>query len=135
MARGRATDRGHTRGQLARTGAQMSAHQGTSSLGAGPRGMRRKAVPTAELVQRGSLPGHEERLPLVITPAVDNVDLAGWCTSHAEDVERYLDRYGAVVFRGFPIAGPREFEAVASAIVGELFAQYGDLPPEETSER
>ena len=125
----------------------MSAQQGTSSVTGGPRGMRRKTLQTTELVktsflpgrgelvQRGSLPGNEERLPLVITPAVDNVDLAGWCTSHAEDVERYLDRYGAVMFRGFPIAGPREFEAVASAIAGELFAEYGDLPPEQTSER
>ncbi|TMB86773.1 MAG: hypothetical protein E6J45_13400 [Chloroflexi bacterium] len=113
----------------------MSAQQGTSSVTGSLRGMRRKAVRTSELVQTGFLPSNEGRLPLVITPAVDNVDLAGWCTSHAEDVERYLDRYGAVMFRGFPIAGPREFEAVASAIAGELFAEYGDLPPEQTSER
>jgi alpha-ketoglutarate-dependent taurine dioxygenase len=97
--------------------------------------MRRKALPTTELVQTGFLPGREERLPLVITPAVDNVDLAGWCASHAEEVERYLTRHGAIIFRGFPLAGPPEFEAVASAIAGELFGEYGDLPPEETGQR
>ena len=113
----------------------MSAQQGTSSLTGGLRGMRRKAVPTTELVQTGFLPGNEERLPLVITPAVENVDLAGWCSAHTEDVERYLDRYGAIMFRGFPLAGPPEFEAVASAIAGELFGEYGDLPPEETGQR
>jgi alpha-ketoglutarate-dependent taurine dioxygenase len=97
--------------------------------------MRRKAVQTTELVQTGFLPGNEERLPLVITPAVDNVDLAAWCASHSEDVERHLDRHGAILFRGFPLADAPEFEAVASTIAGELFAEYGDLPPEETGQR
>jgi alpha-ketoglutarate-dependent taurine dioxygenase len=97
--------------------------------------MRRKAVQTTELVQTGFLAGNDERLPLVITPVVDNVDLAGWCVSHAEEVERYLERHGAIIFRGFPLAGPPEFEAVATTIAGELFAEYGDLPPEETGQR
>ncbi len=113
----------------------MSAQQGTSRATEGLRGMRRKAAQTTELVRTGFLPGNEERLPLVITPAVDNVDLAGWCASHAEDVERHLDRYGAIMFRGFPLADAPEFEAVASTIAGELFGEYGDLPPEETGQR
>jgi alpha-ketoglutarate-dependent taurine dioxygenase len=97
--------------------------------------MRRKAVQTAELIQTGFLPGNDGRLPLVITPAVDNVDLAAWCASHLEDVEGHLDRNGAILFRGFPMAGAPEFEAVASTIAGELFGEYGDLPPEETGQR
>ena len=113
----------------------MSAQQGTSGLTGGLRGMRRKAVPTTELVQTGFLPRRENGLPLVITPAVDNVDLARWCAAHTEDVERHLNRYGAITFRGFALAGPPEFEAVASAIAGELFGEYGDLPPEETGQR
>ena len=113
----------------------MSAQQGTSSPTGGLRSVRRKAVPTTELVRTGFLPDNEESLPLVIRPAVDNVDLAGWCSTHAEDLEGYLNRYGAIMFRGFPLAGPPQFEAVASAIAGELFAEYGDLPPEETGQR
>ena len=113
----------------------MSAQEGTPSVTGGLRGMRRKAVATTELVQTGFLPGHEEELPLVIRPAVDNVDLAGWCSAHTDDLERYLDRYGAIMFRGFSLAGPPEFEAVASAIAGGLFGEYGDLPPEETGQR
>jgi alpha-ketoglutarate-dependent taurine dioxygenase len=97
--------------------------------------MRRKAVQSTELVQTGFLAGNEERVPLMVTPAVDNVDLAAWCASHADDVERYLDRHGAILFRGFPLAGAPEFEAVASTIAGELFGEYGDLPPEETGQR
>ena len=97
--------------------------------------MRRKAVQAAELVQTGFLPSNEGRLPLVITPTMDNVDVAGWCAGNAADVERYLDRHGAILFRGFPLAGAQEFEAIASTIAGELFGEYGDLPPEETGAR
>src|SRR2546423_5991634 len=134
MARGRATDHGHTGGQHAQSGAEMSAEHGTpgSSVIGGPRGMRRKAVRAIELVQTGLLPNNEGRLPLLITPAVDNVDVTGWCARNAADVERYLDRHGAILFRGFPLADAPEFEAVASTIAGELFGEYGDLPPEET---
>jgi len=97
--------------------------------------MRRKAVQTTELVQNGFLPGNEGRLPLLVTPAVDNVDLGAWCESHAGEVEGHLDRHGAILFRGFPLTGPPQFEAVASTIAGELFGEYGDLPHEETGQR
>jgi alpha-ketoglutarate-dependent taurine dioxygenase len=72
---------------------------------------------------------------LLITPAMDNVDVAGWCAGNAADVERYLDRHGAILFRGFPLADAPAFEAVASTIAGELFGEYGDLPPEEPGAR
>jgi alpha-ketoglutarate-dependent taurine dioxygenase len=113
----------------------MSTEQGVAGAGAGLRGMRRRAVQATELVMTGFLPDNDRRLPLVITPALDNVDLAAWCSGHAEDVDRYLDRHGAILFRGFPLLGAPEFEAVASTIAGELFGEYGDLPPEETGER
>jgi alpha-ketoglutarate-dependent taurine dioxygenase len=113
----------------------MSAQQEPSGAMGGLRGMRRKAVQTTELVQTGFLPGNEGRLPQLITPAVDNVDLAAWCASHLEDVERHLDSHGAILFRGFPLSGAEDFEAVASTIAGDLFAEYGDLPPEETGQK
>jgi len=71
----------------------------------------------------------------VITPAVDNVDLAAWCSSNREKLDGYLDRYGAILFRGFPLGGTEDFEGVASSIAHDLFAEYGDLPPEAASER
>ncbi len=113
----------------------MSAQQGPSGAAGGLRGMRRKAVQTTELVKTGFLPGNEDHMPLVIEPAVDNVDLAAWCSSNSEEFEGYMDRYGAIIFRGFPLTGAPEFEAVASTIAGELFGEYGDLPPEESGER
>jgi alpha-ketoglutarate-dependent taurine dioxygenase len=113
----------------------MSTEQGVGGGMSGLRGMRRKAVTTAKLVEIGFVPGHEDSLPVVITPAVDNVDLAEWCASHTEELDSYFDRYGAILFRGFPLESAADFEAVASAIAGELFAEYGDLPPESASER
>lgn len=113
----------------------MSAEQGTSSVGGGLRGMRRKAVQTTQLVQAESLPGHEGKVPLVVTPAIDNVDLAAWCASNRGQIDEYLDQSGAILFRGFGLSGAPDFEAVASGIASDLFAEYGDLPPEAASER
>ncbi len=113
----------------------MSAEHGSSGMGGGLRGMRRKAVGSTELVRTGFLPGNEEKMPLVITPAVDNVDLAAWCASHKDELDGYFDRYGAILFRGFPLNDAKEFEAVAASIASDLFAEYGDLPPESASER
>jgi len=109
-----------------------------SSQPSGPgglRGMRRKAVETTNLVQTGFVPGREGEFPLVITPAVDNVDLAGWCASHKDDLDGYFDQYGAILFRDFPLETAGDFEGVASSIATDLFADYGDLPTEDASER
>lgn len=106
-----------------------------SGPGGGLRGMRRKAVTTTDLTRTGFLPGNEERFPLVVTPAVDNVDLAGWCTTHKDELDRHFGTYGAILFRGFGLETAEDFEAVASAIAGDLFAEYGDLPPESANER
>jgi len=109
---------------------------GSSMRGPGGlRGMRRKAVEATELVQTGFVPGNDGRFPLVITPAVDGVDLAAWCASHTDDLDRHFDRYGAILFRGFDLQDASDFEAVASGIAADLFAEYGDLPPESASER
>lgn len=114
----------------------MSAEQGSDGPAVGGlRGMRRKAVSAVKLVDIGFIPGNEDRLPAVITPALDNVDLAGWCAGHEDELSGYLDRFGAVLFRGFGLQDASDFEAVASAIAGDLFAEYGDLPPESASER
>ena len=107
----------------------------SAAAGGGPRAMRRKAVEATKLVETSFLPGREDSMPLVITPAVDNVDLPQWCASHKDEIDGYLDRYGAILFRGFGLTGAADFEAVASSIVPDLFAEYGDLPPEEASQR
>jgi alpha-ketoglutarate-dependent taurine dioxygenase len=112
----------------------MSAELGASGP-AGLRGMRRKAVQTTQLVEIGSVPGNAGSFPRLITPAVDNVDLAAWCAEHKDEIDGYFDRYGAILFRGFDLGSAADFEAVASTIAGDLFADYGDLPPESAGEK
>jgi hypothetical protein len=106
-----------------------------SSAGGGLRGMRRRAVGPTQLIDTAFMPGRGEKMPLVITPAVDNVDLAAWCTANKEQVGGYLDRYGAILFRGFPVKTAKDFETAAASIADDLFADYGDLPQESASER
>jgi alpha-ketoglutarate-dependent taurine dioxygenase len=113
----------------------MSSETGMSGSGGGLRAMRRKAVETSELVTTSFLPEREGKYPIVLSPAVDNVDLAAWCESHQEQLDSYYDQYGAILFRGFEISTPEDFEKVASAITQDLFADYGDLPPESASQR
>jgi hypothetical protein len=113
----------------------MSAEQGTTGPGGGLRGMRRKAVATTKLVNTGFMPGREGKMPLVITPAVDNVDLKGWCAGNKDELDGYFDKYGAILFRGFDLEDASDFEAVATSIANDLFADYGDLPPESANER
>jgi len=113
----------------------MSTEQTESGMGGGLRGMRRKAVQATELVNVGFLPGREEKFPIVITPAVDGVDLAMWCESHRDQLDGYYDRYGAILFRGFDLESPDDFDKVASSITPDLFAEYGDLPPESATQR
>jgi|SRR5579884_1516885 len=111
----------------------MTTERGTN--GGGLRGMRRKTVTATELVKTGFVPGNEDNMPVMITPAVDNVDLAGWCATHLDELNAHFDKYGCILFRGFPLESAGDFEAVASAIAGDLFAEYGDLPPESAGEK
>ena len=105
--------------------------QGERPTGLGK--MRRKAVEMTELVQTSQL--GDNVLPLVVRPGMDGVDLADWATSHRDRIDGWFDKHGAILFRGFALAGVADFESVAGAIAGDLFAEYGDLPPESASQK
>jgi alpha-ketoglutarate-dependent taurine dioxygenase len=88
-----------------------------------------KELVKTELLQPG------ETLPLVIRPAVDDIDLAEWARGHRDFIEANLLKHGALLFRGFDLTTVSRFEQFASAICPELFGEYGDLPREEVSGR
>jgi amino acid adenylation domain-containing protein len=75
----------------------------------------------------------EQPTPLVIQPALDDVDLIDWARTHRQSIETQLLEHGAVLFRGFNIQSPSEFEQFALRICPELFGEYGDLPREGVS--
>ncbi len=91
-----------------------------------------KAVHLAQraLVERRYF-GSDQPLPLVVQPAIDDVDLAAWARDNRTTVEQELFTHGAVLFRGFALKGPEDFEQVAQALCPTLFGEYGDLPREK----
>ncbi|MBX3328845.1 MAG: amino acid adenylation domain-containing protein [Nitrospira sp.] len=82
------------------------------------------------LVERRYLES-DQLLPLVLQPAVDDVDLAAWAQDNRPKVEQDLFAHGAILFRGFALKGPEDFEQVAQALCPALFGEYGDLPREK----
>jgi alpha-ketoglutarate-dependent taurine dioxygenase len=113
-----------------------------TTTGTGPtrslRAVRRKAVDVdaMSLVRmRPFGPGPHGSLPLVIEPAVDGVDLPAWAAANRDEIFAILARNGAVLFRGFGITTPGEFEDAAAAVCPDLFSEYGDLPKEPTARR
>ena len=79
--------------------------------------------------------GASHALPLVIRPAVDDIDLAAWAQDSRPVIETELHKHGALLFRGFPIGSVAEFERFAQAICPELYGEYGDLPKEESGRK
>jgi alpha-ketoglutarate-dependent taurine dioxygenase len=71
-----------------------------------------------------------QSLPLIIEPAADQVDLAEWVRSQREYVDQKRCQHGGILFRGFALNSPTDFERVAVSLCDELYAEYGDLPRE-----
>ncbi|MGA9773066.1 MAG: amino acid adenylation domain-containing protein [Blastocatellia bacterium] len=77
-----------------------------------------------ELLQSG------ERLPLVIQPSAEDIDLPELAGSIRPLIESRLHEHGALLFRGFNLRSAAEFENAARAICPTLYGDYGDLPRE-----
>jgi Taurine catabolism dioxygenase TauD, TfdA family len=99
----------------------------TKSLGA----IRRKAVDLSHFNPiKESTMGSDQPLPLVMEPATDQVDLADWARNNRDYIAQKLHQHGGILFRGFNLKGPSDFEAVAAGIYNEIYSDYGDLPRE-----
>jgi alpha-ketoglutarate-dependent taurine dioxygenase len=80
---------------------------------------RRKTVTisSVELVETGLLdPGRH--LPLVVRPRSNRVALIEWAKANRPLIASELLRYGAILFRGFPVGRPEEFRQLVEAISG-----------------
>ena len=99
----------------------------TKSLGA----IRRKAVDLSQFNPiKESQIGPEQPLPLVLEPATDQVDLADWARNNRDYIAEKLQKHGGILFRGFNLKTPQDFEHVAAGIYKEIYSEYGDLPRE-----
>lgn len=83
------------------------------------RGSRRAVKRSAEdLVTTGSVV--EGRLPLLVEPAVDGVNLATWGAAHRDWILDRVLAHGGVLFRGFAVDTVEGFEEVVRAVTGEM---------------
>jgi hypothetical protein len=93
--------------------------------------IRRKAVDLAHFNPiRESQMGPEQTLPLIMEPSAGQVDLADWARNNREYIAGKLHTHGGILFRGFDLTTPQDFERVAAGVYKEIFSEYGDLPRE-----
>jgi alpha-ketoglutarate-dependent taurine dioxygenase len=89
------------------------------------------ATPITDACVETSFFNSGTRLPIVLTPTAPISDLPGWIDAHRDELETWLTRHGAILFRDFGLSGPAAFEAFAEAISPALYGEYGDLPKKE----
>ncbi|WP_218823744.1 condensation domain-containing protein [Inquilinus limosus] len=112
------------------TTARMGAKLDKLKKFASPSARPAAAAPTRELVRTSSLtPG--AIFPLVVEPASADLDAVAWAAAHRDQVEAWLRRHAGLLFRGFGLTTPQEFEAFAEALQPGLYGSYGDLPKKE----
>lgn len=85
----------------------------------------RRAISTNidELVKRGKLEGYPA-FPLVITPLASYVNLRQWLAANMDSVYVELNDAGAILFRGFDIAGQDGFASILSLLSKDHLLEY-----------
>jgi len=93
--------------------------------------IRRKAVDLSHFNPiRETQLSDDQPLPLIMEPVTDQVDLADWARSNRDYINGKLHKHGGILFRGFGLSTPPDFERVAAAVYNEIYSEYGDLPRE-----
>jgi alpha-ketoglutarate-dependent taurine dioxygenase len=81
-------------------------------------GQRRAvSVSSADLVTAETLNGGT--LPLVVQPSSVGLDLAVWAAHNRNLIEDYVDKHGAILFRGFRVGDVTEFEGFINSVTTE----------------
>lgn len=78
--------------------------------------------------------GGYKRLPLAVRPALGKTEpseLAAWIEGRSQELQSELRQHGAILFRGFSIDKPADFEQIARAIGPELKNQYLGTSPRD----
>jgi len=71
--------------------------------------------------------------PLVISPESDRTleSLKNWIDKNHLDIEHKLSHYGAILFRGFDIQTPSDFEQIAKVVDADLKNDYMGTSPRD----
>jgi len=62
----------------------------------------------------------QQKLPLVVRPVMDGIDLPIWAQQNRLWIENELATHGAILFRGFRVNSIEEFRDVATSVSNEL---------------
>jgi amino acid adenylation domain-containing protein len=81
-----------------------------------------------ELIKAGHL-STENKLPLVVQPAHDNVDFYDWVRHNQVFIRTSLLKYGALLFRGFGLATQAAFERFLPSISARLMTYMEGATP------
>jgi alpha-ketoglutarate-dependent taurine dioxygenase len=73
--------------------------------------------------------------PPTVRPVGSCPNPATWAAEHRHAVDHVLREHGVLLLRGFDVATPDAFDALASKLVKRLHGEYGDLPHEKDSDR
>ena len=101
------------------------------------RGVQPKAISMSQetLVKTATLQP-DSLLPLIVEPAVNNLNLIEWAKSNHEFIESNLMKHGALLFRNFNLKTVDDFEAFTVAASGELIPyRERSSPRHEVGER
>lgn len=106
------------------------AEQVTNSTTRRPFAAKRRAVSvSSELFVKTGLTETGSPLPLLAEPAIEGVDLTAWATSHREFIAASLREHGGILWRGFGLTTPGEFEQFLRTLCGDLLEyRYGSTP-------
>ncbi len=91
---------------------------------------RAVSVSSESLVTVGKLPGHE-RMPALITSSFPAFRLDLWASSNSKYLEELLIQFGALLFRGFDLPGPDEFDRFARSVTDVMKYRERSSPRSE----
>ncbi|TLP65201.1 MULTISPECIES: non-ribosomal peptide synthetase [Pseudomonas] len=95
-------------------------------------GKLRHNGPTAAAAPIETRPLHAgSSFPLLVQLRERELAPAVWAEAHRDQVEGWLREHGGILFRGFDLPTPADFEQFCQALCPELYGQYGDLPKKE----
>ncbi|MEM9292770.1 MAG: TauD/TfdA family dioxygenase [Acidobacteriota bacterium] len=82
-------------------------------------GSRRSVTVSTDALVRTPGLAAGETFPLVVEPAVEGFDPMTWARDHGAWIDQHLDRYGALLLRGFGFQNPVAFETFCAAAGAE----------------
>ncbi|HEU4321537.1 MAG TPA: TauD/TfdA family dioxygenase [Roseiflexaceae bacterium] len=97
---------------------------------------RRKAIGAdQDAIVKKSFFRDGQRLPLIIEPTVEGVDLEVWSSANRAEIATLLSEHGGLLFRGFAVSGVEGFERFIKTVSDDdlLAYRYRSTPRTQVS--